>query len=156
MYSKSPRSVDQGRNSVTLEVPNPGIDEEDLVTVQFFKSAGIKKPSGEGSYPWTVDGSKSANHASVMTAADEPDVDVDGVPVVVEPGEQAIDPELPMFTPESTDPGDGGFYTVRFQIDSGTIVNTRQNDLVIEFHEDYSIPASIRNTSVAITTTVRG
>ena len=31
-------------------------------------------------------------------------------------------------------------------------INTRQNDLVIEFHEDYTIPASIRNTSVAITT----
>ena len=31
-------------------------------------------------------------------------------------------------------------------------VNTRQDDLIIEFHEDYTVPASIRNTSVAITT----
>ena len=58
----------------------------------------------------------------------------------------------PMFTPSSTDPGDSANYTVVFQIDENVIVNTRQNDLIIEFHEDYAIPSSIRNTSVAITT----
>ena len=52
----------------------------------------------------------------------------------------------------SNDPGDSANYTVVFQMDEGVTVNTRQNDLVIEFHEDYGFPASIRTTSVAITT----
>ena len=154
---KPPRSVDQARNSVTLEVPNPGIAKNALVKVQFFKSAGISKPSGEGSYPWTVDDSKSANHASVMTAADEPDIDDQtGEPVVVEPDEQPAMAGLPSFVAESTSPGGGGSFTVTFQTESGKLVNTREDDLVIEFHEDYDIPSTIRNTSVAITTTLEG
>ena len=61
---------------------------------------------------------------------------------------------LPMFTQSSDDPGDSGNYDVKFQIDTdlGSAINTRNNDLIIEFHEDYGIPSSIRNTSVAITT----
>ena len=34
-------------------------------------------------------------------------------------------------------------------------VNTREHDLVIEFHEDYGVPSTIRPVSVAITTDVR-
>ena len=59
---------------------------------------------------------------------------------------------LPSFVPSSEDPGDGGNYTVKFQVDKGKTVNTRQNDLIIEFHEDYTVPSSIGNTSVAVTT----
>ena len=64
---------------------------------------------------------------------------------------------LPSFAQSSDDPGDSANYTVKFVVDDGdneesTVLNTRQEDLIIEFHEDYSIPSSIRNTSVAITT----
>ena len=60
---------------------------------------------------------------------------------------------LPSFVQSSDDPGDSANYTVKFEIPDGVTVNTRQNDLVIEFHEDYGFPASMRTTSVAITTT---
>ena len=64
------------------------------------------------------------------------------------------DPDLPTFKQSSNDPGDSANFTVKFQIDPelGSNINTRNSDLVIEFHEDYGVPASIRNTSVAITT----
>ena len=57
---------------------------------------------------------------------------------------------LPSFTQSSNDPADSANYTVKFGM-SGT-VNTRQDDLIIEFHEDYGIPSTMRTTSVAITT----
>ena len=62
-------------------------------------------------------------------------------------------PVDPSFVQSSNDPGDSANYTVRFQFAEGVTVNTRQNDLIIEFHEDYGFPASMRTTSVAITTT---
>ena len=64
----------------------------------------------------------------------------------------AVPKNLPSFAPSSTSPGSAANYTVVFQIAKDQSVNTRQNDLVIEFHEDYSVAETIRNTSVAITT----
>lgn len=61
-----------------------------------------------------------------------------------------VNKELPKFTQSSDDPGDSATYTVEFQMEESE--NTRREELVIEFHEDYGIPSSIRNTSVAITT----
>ncbi len=61
--------------------------------------------------------------------------------------------KLPYFQQSSSDPGDSGNYDVKFQVKGITSpINTRNDDLIIEFHEDYGIPASIRNTSVAVTT----
>ena len=56
------------------------------------------------------------------------------------------------FDPGSTGAGSTTSYTVKFQVKDDDSVNTREDDLVIEFHEDYSVPETIRNASVAITT----
>ena len=66
-------------------------------------------------------------------------------------------PVAPSLAPGGDGAGSTTSYTVEFQVrdDDDTtdiIVNTREDDLIIEFHEDYSVPATIRNTSVAITT----
>ena len=61
---------------------------------------------------------------------------------------------LPYFTQDSNDPGDSTNFTVAFRLGADDAVNTRRNDLVIEFHEDYGVPSTIRNTSVAITTDI--
>ncbi|MCY4366197.1 MAG: hypothetical protein OXE17_08245 [Chloroflexi bacterium] len=63
----------------------------------------------------------------------------------------------PSFSADSSGAGSSTFYTLEFQLkdddDENTVsVNTRQYDLIIEFNEDYSIPASISTTSVAMTT----
>ena len=55
------------------------------------------------------------------------------------------------FNPGSTGSGSTTEYTVGFKLAAD--VNTRQDDLVIEFHEDYQLPGKIENTSVAITLT---
>ena len=59
---------------------------------------------------------------------------------------------LPSFMQSSDSPGSSANYTVEFKLTKA--VNTRRNDLVIEFHDDYGMPATMRNTSVAITTMV--
>ena len=70
---------------------------------------------------------------------------------------------LPLLDPGSDGAGSTTEYTVKFKInDDGqtppndVVVNTRQEDLIIEFHEDYTVPSSINNVSVAITTLVPG
>ena len=61
--------------------------------------------------------------------------------------------ELPSFAQSSSSPGDNANYDVNFQVtDVTSPINTRNDDLIIEFHEDYGIPATMRNTSVAVTT----
>ena len=71
-------------------------------------------------------------------------------------------PVPPSLDPGSTGSGSSTSYAVEFQIrDYGkdpepVTVNTRHSDLVIEFNEDYTIPGTIENTSVAITSTVNG
>ena len=62
-------------------------------------------------------------------------------------------PISPMFESGSTGSGSGTDYTVTFQIMKDMSVNTRLEDLIIEFHEDFSVEETISNTSVAITTT---
>ena len=58
--------------------------------------------------------------------------------------------DLPLFEPDSSSPGSATSYKVTFE--AADAVNTRQSDLVIEFDGDYGMPATMRNTSVAITT----
>ena len=60
---------------------------------------------------------------------------------------------LPYFTQDSDNPGDSTNFTVAFRLDKS--VNTRRDDLIIEFHEDYGIPSTMRNTSIAITTDIK-
>ena len=75
---------------------------------------------------------------------------------------------LPKFEQDSNSPGDNTSYTVTFclgaEMDAktgmpfdlgGNLVNTRERDLVIEFHGDYGVPSTISPVSVAITTDVR-
>ena len=57
---------------------------------------------------------------------------------------------LPMFTPDSKDPAKNTRYSVKFDVNDD--VNTLQHELVIEFHEDYNFPGSIRTSSVTINT----
>ena len=57
---------------------------------------------------------------------------------------------LPSFVADSQDPGSNTRYTVEFAI--GEEVNTLIHDLVIEFHEDYSVPSAIGTSAVTITT----
>ena len=59
---------------------------------------------------------------------------------------------LPSFTQSSNGPADAANYTVKFRMTSEE--NTRLDDLIIEFHEDYGIPGSISNAAVAITTKI--
>ena len=69
------------------------------------------------------------------------------------PGSIVLGPEtegLPKFVPDSMDPGKSTRYTVEFDIRKP--VNTLINDLVIEFHEDYSVPSAIGTSAVTITT----
>ena len=67
-----------------------------------------------------------------------------------------VKPVAPSLVPGSENPGTTTSYTVKFQVrdatDATISVNTREDDLVIEFHEDYTVPETIRNASVAITT----
>ena len=58
--------------------------------------------------------------------------------------------DLPMFMADSKDPGSNTRYTVKFDVRKP--VNTLIHDLVIEFHEDYSVPSSISTSAVTITT----
>lgn len=60
----------------------------------------------------------------------------------------------PTFSAGSSSPGKSTSYTVQFGV-SGP-VNTRTSELVIEFDEDYGFPATMANTSVAVTTTLKG
>ena len=55
---------------------------------------------------------------------------------------------LPKFAANDSGPGSGSRYMVTFEVP--TVENTLLNDLVIEFHEDYGVPASISNSSVTI------
>ena len=68
--------------------------------------------------------------------------------------EEAVrDATLPSFAYGSDGSGSTTDYSISFQIDEGEEVNTRLEDLIIEFHEDFTVPSSIGNTSVAVTTT---
>ena len=64
-----------------------------------------------------------------------------------------VDSTLPSFAYGSDGSGSTTDYSIAFQIMEDEDVNTRLEDLVIEFHEDFSVPETIRNTSVAVTTT---
>ena len=92
-----------------------------------------------GAYNTKSDGNAIANQTFFVDVNDR-----------VMASQESVDPS---FKQSSNDPGDSANYTVRFQFAEGLTVNTRQNDLIIEFHEDYGFPASIRTTSVAVTTT---
>ena len=70
---------------------------------------------------------------------------------IVEPGTGPSAPTagLPSFKPADNGPADVTSYAIKFNVRTG--VNTRLNDLLIEFDGDYSLPSSMGNTSVAIT-----
>ena len=58
--------------------------------------------------------------------------------------------DLPSFAPDSKSPGSNTRYTIKFDVRKP--VNTLINDLVIEFHEDYSVPSAISTAAVTVTT----
>ena len=55
----------------------------------------------------------------------------------------------PSFTAGSTSSGSNTNYRVRFQTGADAL-NTLRDELVVEFHEDYSLPGSISSSSVTI------
>ena len=79
-------------------------------------------------------------------------IDVGGVMEEEEEDELTVDQELPSFDYGSDGSGSTTDYSIAFQIKEDKTVNTRLEDLIIEFHEDFSVPSSIRDTSVAVTT----
>ena len=74
------------------------------------------------------------------------------------PAAPIVVPFDPTFSAAADGAGSSTSYTVAFQVadddDTNFVeVNTREDDLIIEFHEDYQVTqAAIRNASVAITT----
>ena len=143
----NPEGVTVDGTTVTLTVPDldtsasgeEGIKDGDTVTIVFLSAAAIKTPVYSGDYNWVVEGIETG------------DIAVDGEePLVVPP--PVVDDGLPSFEQSSNDPADSANYTVKFQLIEA--VNTRRNDLIIEFHDDYGMPATMRNTSVTITTDV--
>ena len=64
-------------------------------------------------------------------------------------GPSAATAGLPSFSPADNGPADVTSYAIKFNVPTG--VNTRLEDLLIEFDGDYSLPSSMANTSVAIT-----
>ena len=145
--TRNPRSVELNTGTAVVSLGLPlAIDEGDDVVVAFFDSAGIVNPSEAGTYEWVVDGDYSSldNNSLVIEAED---VGEDLEPIT----DDAVPTEgLPLFVPDSNDPGKNTRYTVEFDIEEE--VNTLLNDLVIEFHEDYSVPASIATSAVTIRT----
>ena len=136
---EEPRGVSQdSRNdTVTLVVPNPGIEEGETVIVTFFASAEITKPSAVGTYSWEVDGNESADHASLMVAD-------------VGPGERPTPEGVESFSYLSADPGKNTRYELRFPAPES--MNTLTDEIVIEL-EDFTVPSSIDEDSIAVTVT---
>ena len=140
---QNPEEVTVDGTTVTLTVPDfdtsPAgeqiIEEEDTVIITFLATADITTPVYSGDYNWVVEG--------IVTV----DIEVDGEARAVTP---PVADGLPSFTQSSNAPGDAANYTVMFEMTSNE--NTRLDDLIIEFHEDYGVPGSISNASVAITT----
>ena len=123
---------------LTITLPRVDISEGDEVIVTIYPEAGIRTPSREGRYAWEVDGAVSAGDDRVLIGE-------------VTPEDEAGDAVgLPSFAEGSDGSGRTTDYTIKFQI--GGDVNTRQEDLVIEFHEDFTVPSSIKNTSVVVST----
>ena len=138
---KAPRDVDQnsGASTVTLNVPNPGIDKGQKVVVTFFESAGITNPSAVGIYPWEVDGAESADHASLPVKAED----------VVDPVTGDGPDLVAVFEATSNTPGKVTRYEFTIPLEKET--NTLIHDMVIEL-EDFGFPSSIGTSSVAVTT----
>ena len=135
----APRGVDQdsGASTVTLNVPNPGIDEGQSVVVTFFESAGITNPSDPGTYSWEVDDDESAEHASLMVTEDD----------VTDPERPPGAPGIPMFTPVSDDPGENTRYEIAFK--APTAFDGGLDELTIEL-EDFGFPSTIERSSVSV------
>ena len=157
-------AMDMGE--VTLSWTNP--NDSRITGWQYSADGGttwmdITIPAGEtagtiNSVSMTVDVGSSQSFqlrymlADGMTGGETPASPALVVTVPVPPP-----PFADSFVQSSDDPGDSANFTATFQIRdsddaSDLVINTRQNDLVVEFHEDYGMPASIRTTSVAITT----
>ena len=72
----------------------------------------------------------------------------DGTVAVAIMPPEAIIPVAETFMASSNDPGDNAKYTFKFNADMVYIPGV--NDLVVEFHEDFSVPSSIDESSVTI------
>ena len=145
---RNPRGVElnSGTATVSLELAT-AIRKGDEVVIDFLDSAGITNPTRTGTYAWVVDEDYSTlgNNGLVVAEADLGEVTEDDIT-----DEAVSTVGYPSFVPDSNDPGKNTRYTVKFDVEEE--VNTLLNDLVIEFHEDYSVPASIATSAVTIRT----
>ena len=129
-------TVDSSESTITVELPRPGISDGAMAVVTIYESADVRATE-EGLHQIDVGGASTVGENG-LRIGEVPEKDDTGLV------------GLPRFTPGSEGAGGTTSYTVEFEVTAD--VNTRQDDLVIEFHEDYTVPSSIRNTSVAITT----
>ena len=144
---RTPRSVELNSGTATVSIGLPrAISEGDEVVVVFLDSAGIINPTEAGTYEWVVAGAYSSlDNNGLVVAAEDVEEEEERVTDDAVPSEG-----LPSFMPDSNDPGKNTRYTVEFDVKEP--VNTLLNDLVIEFHEDYSVPALISTSAVTIRT----